>query len=89
MSYVDGNAIAGALSIAFGTDMSQARGICASCGEDHPLAEGHVYLRNPGMVLRCPGCSAVTLVMVEIRHRLQLTVNGLSSVMFGAVPQPA
>ncbi len=83
-SYVDGNAVGGALSLAFGTDMTTAVGVCGSCGHKHSLAQTRVYLRCPGMVMRCPACSSVEIVMVEIDHHITLTVRGLASITLGA-----
>ncbi len=82
-SYVDGNALGGALSLAFGTDMTAAAGTCGHCGLEHPLAESRVYLRCPGMVMRCPGCSHVEIVMVEIDNHINLTVRGLATITLG------
>ena len=83
MTYVDGNAILGALSLALGTDAGEAEGICARCGHHHHLAKSHVYLRNPGLVMRCPNCNGVELIVVEIEHRLMLTITGLATINTG------
>ena len=83
MTHVDGNAVLGALSLALGMDASDAEGECARCGHDHHLAQTHVYLRNPGMVMRCPNCGGAELVMVEIQHRLMVTITGLSTIRTG------
>ena len=86
MTHVDGNAILGALSIALGTDAGLAEGICARCGHEHHFAESHVYLRNPGMVMRCPNCRGAEIILVEIEHRLMLTITGLSTIRTGIQP---
>ena len=80
MSYVDGNAMAGALALAFGREMTDAAGVCDQCGDRHRLAETHVYLRCPGMVMRCPNCANTEIVIVEIDHHLKLTVRGLATI---------
>lgn len=80
MSYVDGNALSAALSLTFGTDVTNAEGICANCGHNHRFAEAHVYLRNPGMVMRCPNCEGAELTIVEIEHHLHLTLRGLAAI---------
>ena len=82
MSHVDGNAIAGALSLAMGRDVSAAVLVCGACGTEHPVGEAHVYLRCPGMVIRCPNCTAAEIVLVEIDHRVQLTVATLATIEF-------
>jgi hypothetical protein len=83
MTYVDGNALAGALAVAFGREMTDAQGVCNNCGDRHRLAETRVYLRCPGMVMRCPRCANAEIVLVEIEHHLQLTVRGLASIALG------
>ena len=78
--HVDGNAVIGALSLALGTDVGEGSLECAGCGDTHEIARTHVYLRCPGMVLRCPGCGAVEVVVVEIRHRLTATLSGVAAL---------
>jgi DNA-directed RNA polymerase subunit RPC12/RpoP len=82
MSYVDGNAVIGALSLALGTDTSRATVVCAACGHNHPVAEAHVYLRCPGIVIRCPNCTNREIILVEIGHRFELTINGVQQLEF-------
>ena len=82
MTYVDGNAIIGALSVATGTDVSLAELVCGACGQRHRVAQAHVYLRCPGTVIRCPGCGAAEIVLVEIDHQIQLTINNVSTIEF-------
>ena len=85
-SYVDGNAVIGALSLALGADTGNAGVICAACGHDHPLAESHVYLRCPGIVIRCPNCTSTEIVLIEIAHRFQLTFRGIDRIVFERGP---
>lgn len=80
MSYVDGNAVAGMLVMAFGAEMTGAEGVCVQCGSQHRFAETHVYLRCPGAVLRCPDCEHAEMVLVEIDHRVQVTLTGLRAI---------
>ncbi len=80
MTHVDGNAVIGALSIALGVDMGDAGAVCDNCGLRHAIAECHVYLRCPGIVMRCPHCAAVEIVLVEIAHRFQVTMNGVAAL---------
>jgi len=62
---LDGNAIAGLLAELFGgSEMTSAVRACGSCGQSHPIGEHRLY-RGAGMVLRCPGCGDVALVVVE------------------------
>jgi hypothetical protein len=80
MDHVDGNALAGALAIVFGREMTNSEGVCAECDDRHRLGETHVYLRCPGMVMRCPNCSNPEIIIVEINHHLHLTIAGLSTI---------
>jgi len=90
MTFVDGNALAGALALAFGCEMTGSEGVCGACGLRHGLAEAKVYLRCPGMVMRCPRCRNAEIVIVEIEHQLHLTVRGLASITFRSdTPDPA
>lgn len=82
MTYVDGNAIIGALSLATGTDVSLAEIVCGACGRRHAIAEAHVYLRCPGTVVRCPSCTATEIVLVEINHHIQFTVTNVATIDF-------
>ena len=78
--HVDGNAVIGALSLALGVDVSEADLVCASCGSRHEVAETRVYRRAPGMVIRCPACGAAEIILVEIAHRFEVTLRGISRI---------
>ena len=65
MEALDGNAIAGLLQDLFGHDMTTASGTCAHCGDVRVLAECVVYMRAPGVVVRCRTCGNVLAVIVE------------------------
>ena len=80
MTHVDGNALAGAFSIAFGRDMTTATSVCAECGDQHPLATTHVYLRCPGMVVRCPNCTAVEVIFTDRGGHLDLYVRSVATL---------
>ena len=60
MDALDGNAIAGTLLTVFGTEMTTATGTCASCGTRSMVGEFGVYLRAPGVVVRCRRCDNVS-----------------------------
>jgi hypothetical protein len=83
---LDGNAIAGLLSEAFGGEMTSAASVCAHCGAKHPVAELRVYLRAPGTVVRCAGCGQVVMVLVEIRGYVCVDRRGLAQL---GAPAPA
>ncbi|MBT2393588.1 MULTISPECIES: DUF6510 family protein [Streptomyces] len=75
--HVDGNAIAGAMSLVLGREATMIVLQCAECGDRHRVAETRVYLRCPGMVVRCPACSACEVLLVDRPHRLQLTLMSI------------
>lgn len=81
---LDGNAIAGTLADVFGTDMTMTSTTCAGCGARGPLAETAVYLRAPGVVVRCRRCELVLAVVVERRGRYCIDLRGIASL--GAPP---
>lgn len=88
MSHVDGNAIIGALSLALGADTGHADLVCAACGHEHRVAETHVHLRCPGIVIRCPSCNGAEIVLVEIEHRFVVTINGIDRLVLGSRTEP-
>jgi hypothetical protein len=77
---VDGNELAGPLREVFAVDITAARCRCAGCGRAGALAELQVYDRAPGLVGRCPECSAVVLRLVRGPGRAWLDLSGLSYV---------
>jgi DNA-directed RNA polymerase subunit RPC12/RpoP len=72
MDALDGNAIAGPLFEHFGTEMTAVRGSCAGCGATAQVAELRVYISAPGIVVRCPACGRVVIVLVRIRDNLRI-----------------
>lgn len=80
MEHVDGNAITGALSLTLGREATTITLQCAACGDRHRVAEARVYLRCPGMVVRCPACGECELVLVDRTPRLQLTLMTVRSL---------
>jgi hypothetical protein len=77
---LDGNAIGGMLEDIFGDDMTTAVATCAACGRGGPLAETTVYLRAPGVVVRCRYCEAVLGVVVERRSTYCIDLSGVSAL---------
>jgi hypothetical protein len=73
----DGNAIAGLLQEVFGAELTAAIGVCAHCGNEGPLAETEVYLRGPGVVVRCRACQNTLLVLVTVRSTTCVDRRGL------------
>ena len=67
MDALDGNAIAGWLFEAFGSEMTTVVGRCGHCGTPSMIAELAVYTRAPGAVARCRACGDVVMALVRIR----------------------
>jgi Family of unknown function (DUF6510) len=80
MVALDGNAIGGLLHEVFGTDMTDAEATCATCGTTGPVAESIVYLRVPGTVVRCRNCSAMLMVISQIRGMNCVDLRGLAAL---------
>jgi DNA-directed RNA polymerase subunit RPC12/RpoP len=78
--YVDGNMLAGVLGELFTMDVTTAVARCASCGASSAIAQAHVYPDAPGMVARCPACSAVLLRLVRSPDRAWLDLRGVTSL---------
>jgi hypothetical protein len=76
---LDGNAIAGLLYDVFGSEQTTATGVCANCGARGPVAETVVYMRAPGVVVRCRACSSVLMVLVTVRATTCVDLRGLAS----------
>jgi Family of unknown function (DUF6510) len=89
MERLDGNAIGGVLAEIFGTEMTVAVGVCGSCGATGPVAELHVYMRAPGIVVRCATCESVLAKIVKSDRRTWVDLSGTRSLQFDAAPPPA
>jgi hypothetical protein len=73
--WLDGNACAGLLAELFGTEMTTAMRGCASCGERWPLGAHRAY-RGAGVVLRCPRCDDMAMVIAELPQRDVIRMTG-------------
>jgi hypothetical protein len=78
---LDGNAIGGLLHDLFGTEMTTAVGTCATCGATGPMAETVVYLRAPGIVVRCRACGAVLIVVMQRGEQNCVSLEGLAALV--------
>lgn len=87
-SYLDGNALAGALGEIFAVEVTAASGQCDGCGRTGVLAEARLWADAPGLVLRCVGCDGLLLRLVTGDGRTWLDVRGLRYIEF-ATPEPA
>jgi len=72
---LDGNAVAGLLAELVGTDISAVIGECPDCGRRGEIATLRAYTNAPGVVLRCPSCDTVQLVVVRTPHGLRHTAR--------------
>jgi hypothetical protein len=72
---LDGNAVGGVLSEVFGEDLTGREGKCPDCGTGGAFATLRAFTNAPGVVLRCPACDSVQLVVVRtprgLRHSLR------------------
>ena len=74
---VDANAVAGVLMSAFGRDVTGEDERCAHCGTVSVVGTLRVYMRGPGIVVRCPSCEAVLMRFVESRDEVWVDLAGL------------
>jgi len=79
---LDGNAVAGALAAAFGSDVTACPGRCAHCGTVSVVGELRAYLHSPGAVLRCPACAGVVLRVVETTEATYVDARGAAYLRF-------
>lgn len=62
--FLDGNGVAGRRTAVFGRDMTTTERRCRTCGEQHPVGS-HRAFASAGLVLRCPTCDDVAIVIVS------------------------
>jgi hypothetical protein len=89
MERLDGNAIGGVLAEIFGREMTVAVGVCGACGARGSVAELHVYMRAPGIVVRCSTCESVLVKIVQSSRRTWLDLSGTRSIQFDTAPSRA
>lgn len=77
---VDGNAAGGALSEAFGRDVTAAEGVCARCGRVAVLADAVAEVDEAGVILLCRGCGHTLLTYLVTEADAVLTLPGLREV---------
>lgn len=80
---LDGNAAAGLLSEIFVSEMTSALGTCAGCGATNALGSAQLYTQAPGVVMRCPSCTAILLCVVRVRESLLVDLSGLRQIQVG------
>ena len=80
MDALDGNAIAGLLFEIFGEEMTTAVGTCGNCGTTATVGETSVYVRGPGVVVRCRACTAILMVFATVRGLTSVDLRGLRTL---------
>jgi hypothetical protein len=78
---LDGNAAAGRLADLFAVETTTATAVCEACGHEGALASLQ-YFVGPGVVLRCPVCTAVMLRMLHTAKALNLDLRGCTRLTF-------
>jgi hypothetical protein len=73
---VDANAVGGMLAAVFGADVTGSPGQCAHCHTVSVVGTMRVYMRGPGVVVRCPACAQVVLRMVRTPAGMYLDASG-------------
>jgi hypothetical protein len=74
---LDGNAIGGMMLELFGREMTMVVATCRSCGATGPFASVDVYMKAPGVVVRCRTCHSVLMKIVRSPDRVWLDVEGM------------
>jgi len=77
---LDGSSVGGALAALLGADVTGMPGQCASCHTVHIVGTMRVYLRGPGIVVRCPSCTEVILRVVETPTGTMLDLRGIAAL---------
>jgi hypothetical protein len=85
-TYLDGNAMAGALGEVFAVDITTAAGECAHCGARAAIGQARLYADAPGLVARCSSCGEVLLRLARGPGRAWLDLRGVICLEL-AVPE--
>jgi uncharacterized Zn finger protein len=80
METLDGNAIAGHLHEIFREEMTDVTATCAWCGFAAVIANGVVYPRLPGEVVRCRNCGGLLMVITRIRGVNCVDLRGIAAL---------
>jgi hypothetical protein len=81
---VDGNAIGGLLREIFTMEMTAAIATCAGCGTVNAVGGVDVYMQAPGVVVRCPACEQVLMLIVRGHGRYWVDLRGTRCLEFAA-----
>ncbi len=78
---VDANAIAGLLMTVFERDVTMLEERCVHCGTVSVIGTLRVYMRGPGVVVRCPACADVVLRIVETPTGVRIDLSGATHLV--------
>ncbi|WP_195909291.1 DUF6510 family protein [Microlunatus sp. Gsoil 973] len=84
---LDGNSLAGPLSVIFRFDPTMAVGSCNTCGDVRPIGASIVYSSAMGAVVRCASCDNVLMTYVQTPTGIVLTTRGLTWLRIDADPE--
>jgi hypothetical protein len=79
---VDGNAVGGLLREIFAMEMTAAETTCDGCGAVNAVGRVDVYMQAPGVVVRCPECAQVLMLIVHGRGRYWVDLRGTRRLEF-------
>ena len=77
--HIDGNGIAGLLAEIAGAEMTEVLRTCQSCSDRRAVGE-HLAYRSDGVVLRCPSCADVAVVVGMQETRLMVEWHGVYEI---------
>jgi hypothetical protein len=77
---LDGSSVGGLLATVFGADVTGMPGRCASCDTVSLMGTMRVYMRGPGIVVRCPACTEVVLRVVQTPRGVMVDLRGAAYV---------
>ena len=86
---VDGNAVAALLLEVFDREVTALEERCAHCGTISLVGTMRVYMRGPGVVVRCPACTDVVLRIVRTPTGLRVDASGATYLAPPAATSPA
>jgi hypothetical protein len=81
---VDGNAIAGLIESIFGADMTGDSERCTHCGTVSVIGTLRVYMRGPGVTVRCPACTDVILRIAQTPSGARIDASGAAGLSLRA-----
>lgn len=77
--HIDGNGIGGLLGEIAGADLTAVLRTCRSCHDRRAVGE-HLAYRSAGVVLRCPSCAEVAIVVGMQETRLLVEWRGVYEI---------